>query len=176
MKERIDPEGKPSTDSNVTIPRTEPTQNPLRSPTSISLWSGINQEQCHDFFRDHYCKRGVQTFDGIDVAFASPAFKHAFFESPCKAEFAQARAERIRWIESLLHDPSALLLVGFNKKTGTYDYRRRVALWPDEAYLTVIQFDDECGGFSHFITAFVLSDATKDRVLRKLLLSPRWPA
>jgi hypothetical protein len=175
MKEKITDEGTPSTESKVTISREIETPPSRLNPLPL-LWRGITEAECRAWFQNRYCHEGIRTFDGIDVRFAPGCFRHAFFESPGKARFSRARAERIRWIELLLQDPGAILLVGFDKQRGAYDYRRRVALWPDKAYLTVTEAAPACPRRAHFVTAFPLCPGTEERTLARLLRSPRWPA
>ncbi len=176
MKHRPRPEASASTDSNVTISRIDLTQNTLPPVASPPLRQDVTEARCREFFIENYCRQGVRTFDGIDVRFPTGTFKHAFFESPAKVQFSMSRATRVHWIAHLLADRNAILLQGFDKKAGIYSPQRRVAIWPTEAYLTIIQLDQTCAARAYFITAFHLCCGTADKTLTKLLSSPLWGA
>jgi len=99
---------------------------------------------------------------------------HAFYESPGKTVFSLPRAQRAQWIALLLADPAALLVCGYDKKRDTYSRTRRVALWPEERYLVVVQLDQRDPKLAHFITAFYVDGPGWKSTLEKLVRSPRW--
>ncbi len=52
------------------------------------------------YYVEKYCKKGIQTFDGIEVKFYEDQFEHAFYESSNKLKrnkdiFSMDRALRI---------------------------------------------------------------------------------
>lgn len=135
-----------------------------------------------DDYRKHfervYCRRPVETFDGIKVRFRKGQFSHCFFESSRrdgnKDAFSPQRAERIDWIKATLQDPDAELYVGWDKARKRYDRSRRVALVQGN-YVVVIRITGKAK--ADFVTAFV-GDTPRPRggktSVEQIRGGPRW--
>ena len=124
------------------------------------------------YYIEKYCKKGLQTFDGIDVTFHEDRFEHAFYESSDKIHgnkdvFSKNRALRIDWIEYVLKNPKAELHVGWDKKKKTYDNSRRVAIITPEDYVVVIMLTGTKK--AKFITAYYADNSAK-----KIRTAPLW--
>ena len=78
------------------------------------------------YYVEKYCKKGLQTFDGIKVKFYEDQFEHAFYESSNKIKrnkdvFSVDRALRIDWIEYVLKNPKAELHLGWDRDKKRYN-------------------------------------------------------
>jgi hypothetical protein len=172
MKNLKEPEAVASSDSIVTTASSHVTQP--RDPIP-ALWHPISQVQCYDYYHDVYCRSGVRSFDGIHVHFSPRQFRHAFFQSPGKTVFSEARGERVLWIGALLSDADALHVQGYDRKRFIYTPWRRVSVWPDCRYVVIIIIpkpsDPQC---AHFLTGFYVEGPKWKPTLEKIVASPRW--
>jgi hypothetical protein len=125
-------------------------------------------------FEAAYCRATIMTFDGIRVFFPLGSFQHAFFKSQRgkratkTAILARERAERMDWIAAALKDPSSERYEGWDKRSKTYDPKRRVTLVQGD-YVVVIQLNGP--GRAFFVTAFV---ADSPATLAAIRTSPVW--
>lgn len=119
-------------------------------------------------FEDVYCRRTIETFDGIQVRFRKAMFDHCFFESIHSKDdtFSSQRAERIGWIKAVLQDVSAELRVGWDNKKKRPAIDRRVTIAVDN-YVVVIRIR---GNKADFVTAFVATGRSID----KIRTNPLW--
>lgn len=129
-------------------------------------------EDYKKYYVEKYCKKGLQTFDGIEVTFHEDRFDHAFYESSDKVNgnkdiFSVERAKRIDWIEYVLKNPNAELYVGWDKKRKTYDNSRRVAIITPEDYVVIIMITGNKKG--KFVTAYYA-----DNSAIKIRTAPIW--
>lgn len=95
-----------------------------------SLLSLQNQAEYRKYWINHYCNKGIQSFDGITVYFRHEDFEHAFFESVNSKDdtFSLKRVERMDWIAATLRDPKSELFMGWDQKLKGYNDNRRVAI------------------------------------------------
>ena len=135
--------------------------------------SNYTEGQFRDMWQAAYCKQHIVTFDGIRVHFYDSNFDHAFFETtdrrenaPKKDSLSLRRLARFYWIKDVLHDPTAELYEGYDKKSKSYTRNKRVAVVKDN-YVVVIQFYSETD--ANFITAYVA-----DNSIDKIKKGPLW--
>ena len=93
-------------------------------PNSVTL---PTPEDYKKYYVEKYCKKGLQTFDGINVKFYENQFEHAFYESSNKKKrnkdiFSINRALRIDWIEYVLKNPQAELHLGWDRDKKIFWY------------------------------------------------------
>ena len=121
-----------------------------------SLLNLQNQVDYQKYWINNYCKKGIQTFDGIVVRFRQKDFEHAFFESVRSKDdtFSWKRAERMDWIATTLRDPSSELFIGWDNQKKRYDNHRRVAIVMGN-YVVVISISKKKPKQASFVTAFV---------------------
>lgn len=129
-------------------------------------------EDYRRYYEKTYCRNGVVTFDGIWVHFFPETFNHAFFrdsnrQTKDKAVFDQERAVRVDWIQAVLVSPLAHLY----KRIMPNGKVRRIALWPFERYVVIIQINHKNPREARFITAYVVDS---DTTLQKIRSNPRW--
>lgn len=129
-------------------------------------------EDYRRYYERTYCRKGVVTFDGIWVHFFPETFYHAFFrdstrQTKDKAIFDEERAVRVDWIRAVLASPFAHLY----KRIMPNGKVRRIALWPFDPYVVVIQINDKNPHEARFITAYVVDS---DITLQKIRSNPRW--
>ena len=115
------------------------------------------------YYVEKYCKKGIQTFDGIEVKFYEDQFEHAFYESSNKLKrnkdvFSENRALRIDWIEYVLKNP---------KDKKRYNKDRRVAIISPEDYVVIIRINSN--NTAKFITAYYADNSANE--IRKM---PLW--
>lgn len=122
-----------------------------------------------------YCnpEQPIYTFDKIRVAFYPEIFEHAFFESANrekgdKSILSYNRLEKMLWIKDVLLDTSAVLKVGWNRNTKSYDNSRRVAVVKN-GYIVVILLTG--ARKARFITAYEIDSEAN---LLKILSSPNY--
>jgi hypothetical protein len=132
---------------------------------------GKEPDEYRDLFIKTYCEEPIVTFDGISVKFYSSMFDHAFYESENKKKkdkslFSYNRAEKILWIKETLEDSSAILKVGWDKKTKSFDNSRRVAIVKKD-YVVIIRIYRE--NKARFVTAFEAYNS-----IENILSSPDW--
>lgn len=130
-------------------------------------------DEYRQLFIDTYCdhKKPIFTFDNILVRFFPDMFEHSFYESANwkakdKSVFSLDRAEKILWIKDALEDSSAILKIGWDSLSKSYDKSRRVAIVKGN-YVVIIWLKNEKEG--KFITAF-----EADNSIGSILSSPDW--
>lgn len=140
---------------------------------AYQLVSGKTVNEFRALFEEVYCNpaKPIATFDGIRVKFFSDQFDHAFYESENwkkgdKSVFSNKRAEKILWIKDTLGDKSAVLKVGWDKKTKSYDRSRRVAIVRNN-YVVIIHIKN--AKEAKFITAY-----EADNSINKILAGDDW--
>ena len=124
------------------------------------------------YYVEKYCKKELQTFDGIKVRFYEEQFEHAFYESSNKVKrnkdvFSKARALRIDWIEYVLKNPNAELHIGWDRNKKRHNKDRRVAIISPEDYVVVIRLNSN--NTAKFITAYYADNSASK--IRKM---PFW--
>ena len=124
------------------------------------------------YYVEKYCKKGMQTFDGIEVKFYEDQFEHAFYESSNKLKrnkdvFSVNRALRIDWIEYVLKNPKAELHLGWDRDKKRYNKDRRVAIISPENYVVIIRINSN--NTAKFITAYYADNSANE--IRKM---PLW--
>ena len=131
-------------------------------------------EEYREYFESNYCDplKPVLTFDDIWVRFFPDMFDHAFFKSARRREkdkslFSEERAVRMGWIRTALEDPNAVLKIGWDKESNSYDNDRRVA-FVNGNYVVIIVLVAE--DRARFITAYVADNDT----IKKILEGPDW--
>ena len=92
-------------------------------PNSVTL---PTPEDYKKYYVEKYCKKGLQTFDGIKVKFYEDQFEHAFYESSNKIKrnkdvFSVDRALRIDWIEYSMY--KLFINIGTIKENILYFFR-----------------------------------------------------
>lgn len=129
-------------------------------------------------YRDHfvytYCRRVIETHDGIRVFFQQEKFGHAFYESTNrdgkKDTFSRVRAERMNWISATLTDSAAIRYQGWIARTRSYDAARRVDLLHEDFVVVISLGLTRDGGLrANFITCY-----QADNSLAKIKVSPLW--
>ena len=135
-----------------------------------SLLQGKRPDEYRTFFESTYCRRPVQTFDGIEVRFRRRDFNHCFFESVKTKDdtFSFIRAERLLWIKAALQDPDSDRFVGWNAKKKRHDENRKVTLVKGNFVVIIVLTGNQK---ADFVTAFV---ADSEKTLRKIRSGPRW--
>lgn len=130
-------------------------------------YDSIQEYKVH--FVEKYCKETISTFDGLQVKFYEDHFEHAFYESSNKKGskdiFSLKRAERIDWIENVLKDETAELYMGYDSKTKTNNFNRRVTIINEDNYVVVIQLIKDTK--AKFITAYVADSPNTAELIRK---------
>jgi len=135
-----------------------------------------------DQYRLHYervyCRKTIETFDGIEVTFRKSQFAHCFFESSKrdgrKDVFSMKRAERIDWLRAALQDVNSERYVGWDKKRKRYDTSRRVTIVMGN-YVVVIRLKGKKR--ADFLTAYVADTKPKagqKSTIEKIRESPKW--
>lgn len=126
-------------------------------------------------WKNEYCDptKPIYTFDKVLVKFFENMFDHCFYESADrrardKSILSLNRLEKMLWIKDTLHDPTAILKKGWDKKKKTYDSSRRVAFVKGN-YIVVIRFTGVLR--AQFVTAFEHQD---DGNINKIINSPDW--
>jgi len=135
----------------------------------------MSEDQLRKLWLNTYCLAPLTTWDGLVVSFTQDMFDHAFFESIDRREKDKSilsfnRCEKMLWIKDTLEDSEAILKVGWNTKTRTYDNSRRVALVKGN-YVVVVRLIKSPN--ARFVTAFQIDDEGN---LQKLLSGPDWAA
>lgn len=131
----------------------------------------IPEEELREIWEKEYCQKIIKTFDGIIVQFYSEMFDHCFYESDNREEKDKSilsfnRLEKIYWIKDTLEDSEAVLKMGWDKKSKSYNNSRRVALVKGN-YIVVITIFSKTK--ARFITAYEITDEIN---LKKILKSP----
>jgi hypothetical protein len=146
--------------------------------TYSELLELATQEEYQTLWKSKYCKHPIVTFDGIRVRFRINDFEHAFYESVLYKDdtFSWKRAQRIKWIEETLQDPTSERFVGWNSAKRKYDYSRRVAI-VKESYVVVIGLLEKGESEARFITAYVADSFKingKPSTIDKIRSGPQW--
>ncbi|WP_133228568.1 hypothetical protein [Sphingobacterium corticibacter] len=131
----------------------------------------MTEEALREIWRVEYCETDIQTFDGILVQFYSNMFDHCFYESANrfkkdKSILSYNRLEKIYWIKEALRDPDAVLKVGWDAQSKSYNNSRRVTLVKGNYIVVIIIFGSKK---ARFITAYEVDD---EQNLGKILESP----
>ena len=139
------------------------------APSFVTL---STQDEYKKYYVEKYCKKGIQTFDGIEVKFYEDQFEHAFYESSNKLRqnkdvFSLNRALRIDWIEYVLKNPKAELHLGWDRDKKRYNKDRRVAIISPENYVVIIRINSN--NTAKFITAYYA-----DNSANKIRKMPLW--
>ncbi len=135
----------------------------------------MTEDELREIWRVEYCECLIETFDDIVVQFFAAMFDHCFFESANrlakdKSLLSLNRLEKIYWIKDALQDPDAVLKVGWDSKSKSYDDRRRVALVKGNYIVVVVIFAPKK---ARFITAYEVND---DDNLQKIMDGPDFGA
>lgn len=143
-----------------------------------SLLNFQEQDEYKKYWINNYCKKGIQTFDGITVYFRHQDFEHAFFESVETKDdtFSRKRAERMDWIAATLRDSTSELFIGWNQKSKKYDDQRRVAIVMGN-YVVIVEISKKKPRQAKFVTAFVADTPAKPgrpSTIDKIRKSPKW--
>ena len=133
------------------------------------LLKGKSAAEYRSYFESNYCRKPIETFDGIQVRFRKRDFNHCFFESIDEKDdtFSFKRAERVLWIKAALQDPEAELRVGWDNKKKRPTVNRRVAIVMCD-WIVVIQMTGQKEAV--FKTAFTANE----RALRMIRTNPEW--
>ena len=120
----------------------------------------LSEDEMRQIWLDEYCKKDIQTFDGVMVKFYEDMFDHIFFESADrkakdKSLLSYNRLEKIYWIKETLQDSTAILKKGWNNDAKEYYKNRRVAIVKGN-YVVVIRFTGVLR--AKLITAFEKQD------------------
>lgn len=131
----------------------------------------MTEEALREIWRIEYCESKIQTFDGIEVKFFSQMFDHCFYESENRKEkdksiLSYNRLEKIYWIKAALQDPDAVLKIGWDGKSKSYNNSRRVTLVKGNYIVIIVIFGPNK---ARFITAYEVND---DENLNKIMDSP----
>ncbi len=130
------------------------------------------KKEYRQHYEREYCRKPLETFDGILVRFRKSQFDHCFYESTrrdrVKDEFSERRAKRIDWIKAALQDENADLYVGWDRSKKRYTRYRRVAVIVDN-YVVIIRLLKE--GRAEFVTAYV---ADSPSTIKKIRQGLRW--
>lgn len=134
------------------------------------------EDELRELWRKEYCRKVINTFDGIRVKFYDSNFDHAFYETTQekrnarkkdkKNQLSSVRLSRMLWIRDVLQDPDADLYEGYENKRKTYNHNKRVAVVKNN-YIVVIELQKN--GTATFITAYVA-----DESIGKIRQSPKW--
>ena len=121
----------------------------------------MTEEELREIWRIEYCECLIKTFDDIVVQFFASMFDHCFYESANrhtkdKSLLSLNRLEKIYWIKDALQDPDAVLKIGWDSKSKSYDDKRRVALVKGNYIVVIVIFADKK---ARFITAYEVDDA-----------------
>lgn len=116
----------------------------------------MTETELRQLWAESYCNKSIYTFDNIQVKFYPEMFDHAFFESANrkkkdKSVLSMNRCEKMLWIREALEDADAILKVGWDTATKSYNHSRRVAIVKGN-YVVVIHLYRE--NAARFITAF----------------------
>lgn len=135
----------------------------------------MTEEELREIWRVEYCECLIKTFDDIVVQFFASMFDHCFFESANrqakdKSLLSLNRLEKIYWIKDALQDPDAILKVGWDSKTKSYDDKRRVALVKGNYIVVIVIFASKR---ARFITAY---EVNNDDNLKKIVDGPDFEA
>lgn len=138
--------------------------------------SDYTEEELRELWRTEYCRKIIRTHDGLRVRFYDNNFDHAFYESSKRGQsqnskkkkdmLSYARLEKMLWIKEVLADREATMYAGYDARTKTYDYNRRVSVVKGD-YVVIIWIKNESE--ANFITAYVA-----DSSIGKILCSPLW--
>lgn len=128
----------------------------------------------HAHYLKEYCRKTVKTFDGIRIYFSPNNFEHAFYESSRrdgrKDVFSPERAQRMDWIKATLENPRARLYQGWDKKTGKYSAKRRVAVvYEDFVVILAMRLKKDESMVGRFLTCYQASNS-----IGKIRRSPEW--
>lgn len=134
------------------------------------------EDELRELWREEYCRKVINTFDGIRVKFYDSNFDHAFYETTQdkrnarkkdkKNQLSSVRLSRILWIKDVLQDPDADLYVGYESKSKTYNQNKRVAVVKNN-YTVIIELQKN--GTATFVTAYVANES-----IDKIKQSPKW--
>ena len=102
------------------------------------------EAEMRKLWKQEYCLKEIETFDGISVKFYEDMFDHCFYESENRKEKDKSilslnRLEKMLWIKDTLQDPSAILKKGWNTKRKEFFENRRVSIVKDN-YVVIIMF------------------------------------
>ena len=102
------------------------------------------EAEMREIWKNEYCKKPIETFDGVLVRFYEDMFDHCFFESANrkakdKSILSLNRLEKMLWIKSVLQDKDAVLKKGWDNVEKIYFKDRRVAIVKDN-YVVIIRF------------------------------------
>lgn len=133
-----------------------------KAPNFVRLLAPIDYKK---YYVRKYCKKELQTFDGIKVKFYEDQFEHAFYESSVKIKrskdtFSMARALRIDWIEYVLKNPEAELHLGWDRDKKRINKDRRVAIISPENYVVIIRIN--ANNTAKFITAYLADNSAEE--------------
>jgi len=120
----------------------------------------FTETELREIWNKEYCEVLIKTFDDITVQFYSTMFDHCFYESADrrtrdKSVLSYNRLEKIYWIKEALTDPDAILKVGWDAKTKSYENSRRVTLVKGNYIVVIVIFADKK---ARFITAYEVND------------------
>ncbi len=118
------------------------------------------EAEMREIWKNEYCKKPIETFDGVLVRFYEDMFDHCFFESANriakdKSILSLNRLEKMLWIKSVLQDKDAVLKKGWDNVEKIYFKDRRVAIVKDN-YVVIIRFTGVLK--AKLITAFEKND------------------
>lgn len=135
----------------------------------------FEEAKLREIWRTEYCEQEIRTFDNIIVQFYESMFDHCFFESANrfkkdKSILSYNRLEKIYWIKDALQDPDAVLKIGWDAKTKSYDNSRRITLVKDNYIVVIIIFSETK---ARFVTAYEINE---EENLEKILKSPNYKA
>lgn len=130
-------------------------------------------EDYRQHFIEKYCSRKIYTFSNIRVKFYEDQFEHSFYESQNrkkrdKSIFSIERAQRMDWIEEVLLNKEAEILVGWDRDKKKYNNNRRVSIISPENYVVILNIIKEKE--AKFITAYVASKTNA----KKIRSAPVW--
>lgn len=131
------------------------------------------EEELRELWRKEYCRKIINTHDGIRVKFYDSHFNHAFYESSSRKQsknnkdtLSSVRLSRILWIKDVLVDKDAEMYVGYENRTKRYNKNKRVSVVKGN-YVVVIELQKN--GTATFITAFVA-----DNSIEKVISGHKW--
>ncbi len=135
----------------------------------------FDEAELRELWRTEYCEQEIKTFDNIIVQFYESMFDHCFFESANrfrkdKSILSYNRLEKIHWIKEALQDPEAVLKIGWDAKSKSYDNSRRIALVKNNYVVVIIIFSPTK---ARFVTAY---EVNEEENLVKIMKSPNYKA
>lgn len=143
----------------------------LPAPPHLHLHS---QNEYRAYFEKIYCRRPIETFDGIQVKFKKTDFDHCMFESTkrnnIKDLFSVARAERLEWIRATLENSKSELYQGWDREKRKVDPDRRVAVAYENFVVVIKTYLNPRGVVkAKFITAY-----NAETSIEKIRSMPKW--